>query len=87
MQTSEYKPQTSYAHTAQQVGIKEIENSRATATNRLEHIKVQCDIDYLDLVYPDPRLSGLAGDQKVHYHVCAEGVASDLMWVWSQVER
>ena len=34
-----------------------------------------------------PRLSGLAGDKKVHYHACAEGVASDLLWVWSQVER
>ena len=33
------------------------------------------------------RLSGLAGDQKVHYHACTEGMASDLLWVWSQVER
>ena len=30
------------------------------------------------LVYPEPRLSRLAGDQKIHYHTCAEGVASDL---------
>ena len=50
-------------------------------------ISLQCNLDYPDLVYPDPRLSGLAGDQKIHYHACAEGVANDLLWVWSQVER
>ena len=50
-------------------------------TARLSHL-VQCNLDY-----PDPRLSGLAGDQKIHYHACTEGVASDLLWVWSQVER
>ena len=38
-------------------------------------IIVQCNLDYPDLVYPDPRLSGLAGDQKIHYNACAEGVA------------
>ena len=32
-------------------------------------------------------ISGLAGDQKIHYHACAEGVANDHLWVWSQVER
>ena len=47
---------------------------------------VQCNLDYLDLVYPDPWLSRLAGDQKMHYYACAEGVASDLLWVWSHIE-
>ena len=48
---------------------------------------VQCNLDYPDLVYPEPRLSELAGDQKIHYHACVEGMANDLLWVWSQVER
>ena len=48
-----------------------------------EIITLQCNLDYPDLVYPDHRLSGLAGD---HYHAYAEGVASDLLWVWSQVD-
>ena len=30
----------------------------------------------LDL-YMQPRLSRLAGDQKIHYHTCAEGMAND----------
>ena len=30
-----------------------------------------------------PHLSRLAGDQKMHYYACVEGVASDLLWVWS----
>ena len=47
---------------------------------------VQCNLDYLDLVYLDPQLPGLAGDQKIRYHACAEGVANDLLWVWSQVK-
>ena len=42
---------------------------------------IQCNLDY-----PDPRLSGLAGDQKMHYYACAEGVVSDLLWVWSHIE-
>ena len=42
---------------------------------------VQCNLDYLDLVYLDPQLPGLAGDQKIRYHACAEGVANDLLWV------
>ena len=54
---------------------------------RSKENSVQCNLDYPDLVYPDPRLSGLAGDQKVHHHACAEGVASDILWVWSQAER
>ena len=29
----------------------------------------------------------LAGDQILHYHACVEGVANDILWVWSQVER
>ena len=32
----------------------------------LIHIEVQCNLDYLDLVYPEPRLSGLARDQQIH---------------------
>ena len=48
---------------------------------------IQCNLDYPDLVYPDSRLSGLASDQILHYHACAEGVANDILWVWSQVER
>ena len=28
------------------------------------------------------QLSGLAGDQQIHYYACAEGVTDDLMWVW-----
>ena len=28
----------------------------------------------------------LAGDQKMHCYACAEGVASDLLWVWSHIE-
>ena len=47
-------------------------------------IIIQCNLDYPDLVYPGPRL---AGDQKIHYHACAEGVANDHLCVWSQVER
>ena len=35
---------------------------------RSKHHLLQCNLDYPDLVYPEPRLSGLAGDQKVHYH-------------------
>ena len=41
------------------------------------YIAVQCNLDYPDFVYPDPQLSRLAGDQKVHYHACAEDVAND----------
>ena len=62
-------------------------SSPCTHASLRNQVHVQCNLDYPDLVYPDPRLSGLAGDQKVHYHACAEGVASDLLWVWSQVER
>ena len=51
-----------------------------------DQLKIQCNLDYPDLVYPDPRLSGLAGDQKMHYYACAEGVVSDLLWVWSHIE-
>ena len=58
----------------------------AIATVMTQFLHVQCNLDYPDLVYPDPQLSGLAGDQKVHHHACAEGVANDLLWVWSQVE-
>ena len=47
----------------------------------LIYMYVQCNLNYLDLVYPDPRLSGLAGDQKVHYHACTEGEANDLLWM------
>ena len=47
-------------------------------------LQVQCN---LDLVYPELQLSGLARDQKVHYHACAAGLANDFLWVWSQVER
>ena len=32
------------------------------------------------------QLSGLAGDQQIHYYACAEGVTDGLMWVWWQVE-
>ena len=36
-----------------------------------------------------PRLSrtSIIRTQKIHYHACAEGVANELLWVWSQVER
>ena len=44
----------------------------------------QCNLDYPDLIYLEPQLSGLAGD---HYHTCVEGVANDLLWVWLQVEQ
>ena len=50
-------------------------------------IVLQCNLDYPDLVYPEPRLSGLVGDKKIHYHACTEGLANDLLWVWSQLER
>ena len=43
---------------------------------------IQCNLNYPDLVYPEPRLSGLARDLKVHYHACAEGMTDDLLWVW-----
>ena len=43
--------------------------------------KLQCNLNYLDLVYPKPWLSRLAGHQKIHYHACAEGLANDLLWV------
>ena len=49
-------------------------------------IMLQCNLDYPDLVYLDPRLSRLARDQKIHYHTCTEGMASVLLWVWSQIE-
>ena len=39
---------------------------------------IQCNLDYLDLIYQDPRLSGLAGNKKIHYHAHTEGVANDL---------
>ena len=47
----------------------------------LIYMYVQCNLDYPDLIYLDPRLSGLAEDQKVHYHACVEGEANDLLWV------
>ena len=36
----------------------------------LDHVKIiQCNLDYLDHVYPEPSwLSGQAGDQKIHHH-------------------
>ena len=33
------------------------------------------------------QLSGLAGDQQIHYYACAEVVTDGLMWMWWQVER
>ena len=57
-----------------------------SSQEQIPHLSVQCNLDYPNLIYPDPRLSRLAGDQKIHYHACAEGVASDLLWVWSQIE-
>ena len=47
---------------------------------------LQCNLDYPDLVYPEPRLSRLPGHQKIRYHTCAEGVANDLLWVWLHIE-
>ena len=44
--------------------------------------KVQCNLDYPDLIYPEPQLSGLARDLKIHYHASTEGVIDDLWWVW-----
>ena len=41
------------------------------------YYNIQCN-----LIYPEPRLSGLARDLKIHYHACAEGVTDDLLWVW-----
>jgi hypothetical protein len=35
-------------------------------------------IIHCNLVYPEPRLFGLAGDLKIHYYACAEGVTNDL---------
>ena len=47
---------------------------------------IQCNLaDYPDLVYPEPRLSRLAGDQKLHYHACAEGMANDLLYLFMGV--
>ena len=44
---------------------------------------IQCNLaDYPDLVYLEPRLSRLAGDQKLHYHACAEGMANDLLYLF-----
>ena len=37
--------------------------------------------------YPEHRLSRLAGDQEIYYYTCAEDVANDSLWVWSQVEQ
>ena len=48
----------------------------------MERSIIQCNLDYPDLVYPEPRLSGLARDLKIDYHTCAEGVTDDLLWVW-----
>ena len=50
--------------------------------HELKNLIIQCNLDYLDLVYPEPRLSGLARDLKIHYHACAKGVTNDLLWVW-----
>ena len=50
----------------------------------VKYFGLQCNLDYPDLIYLDPRLSGLAGDQ---YHACAEGMDNYLLWVWSQVEQ
>ena len=44
---------------------------------------IQCNLNYPDLIYPEPRLSGLAGDQKIHYHACAEGMANDPVTGWT----
>ena len=46
---------------------------------------LQCNLDCPDLVYPEPRLSGLAEatrDQQIHYYACAEGIVDDVLWVW-----
>ena len=53
----------------------------------LQLIIVQCNLDYLDLVYPEPRLSGLARDPQIHYYACAEGVAGDPWGVWRQLNN
>ena len=55
-----------------------------TSTTKLS---VQCNLDYPDLVYPEPRLSGLARYLKRQYYTCAEGVTDDPLWVWLQIER
>ena len=39
---------------------------------------IQCNLDYPDLIYPETRLSGLAGHQQIHYHAYAEGVTNAL---------
>ena len=48
---------------------------------------VLCNLNYPDLVYLDPRLFGLAGDQEIRYLTCTEDMANDLLWMWSQVEQ
>ena len=38
-----------------------------------------CNLDYRVLIHPEPRLSGLAGDQKIHYYECADGIANGVV--------
>ena len=54
---------------------------------QFQYFPLQCNLDYLDLIYLEPRLSGLASDLKIHYHACAEGMTDDLLWVWLQIEQ
>ena len=48
---------------------------------------LQCNLDHLDLVYPELQLSRLAGDQQIHYYTCTEGVADSLLWVWWWIKQ
>ena len=39
-------------------------------------------LDYPDLVYLEPRLSGHGQVLHIHWYACAEGVAKDYLGVW-----
>ena len=34
-----------------------------------------------DLIYLEPRLSGLAGDQQMYYYTCKKDIANDVVTV------
>ena len=36
---------------------------------KLSQNRVQCNLDYPNLVYPEPRLSRLVGHQTMYYHI------------------
>ena len=48
---------------------------------------LQCNLDYPDLIYPEPRLSRLAWDPQIHYYACTEGMADEILGGVATVEQ